>query len=279
MIVKTMRILMTVMLCIIALRSSVQADNISKTFEFGPGTTVSRSVFKTFPLPCGTETGVAAVVKFQRQRSTDSFGDISIVIELREPDTAPDQEGAIVETKTATATTSEQTLVLRSSQSSNRGCSLPWRVRVRHALDGPAPIRVFGTIRLDYDGRSREVTSNSVGSLPKGQSKTVNLGDVSGLDQGTIEITANWQHLVFGVTYGPLPVKLRFELINPSGSTVKTVEAYSSDELRSELTRFKLTHRVALCTPGQWKLKVTNVDQHDAEVGSRKATFTPGCPN
>src|SRR6266508_3314552 len=70
---------------------TVSAESITKTFEFGAGTPQSRSHVRTFPIPCGTEGGVAAVVKFQRSGPVGA-SNVPIMIELREPDTAPDQE-------------------------------------------------------------------------------------------------------------------------------------------------------------------------------------------
>src|SRR5918995_6682570 len=73
--------------------------NITKSFEFGPGTQNPKSNVRTFEIPSGLE--VAATVKYKRL-GTGKEG-IPIAIELREPDTSPGVEGPIVETKTATA--------------------------------------------------------------------------------------------------------------------------------------------------------------------------------
>ena len=78
-------------------------SNISKTFEFGPGTQNSSSNVRTFPVPCGRQ--VAAVVKFKRLGPAGTSNNVNIKIELREPDTAPNVEGPIVETKSVSATT------------------------------------------------------------------------------------------------------------------------------------------------------------------------------
>lgn len=264
---------------------TVFADNsITKTFEFGVGTAQTRSHFRTFPIPCGTLGGIAAVVKFQRLGPDAASNNIPIIIELREPDTAAEQEGPIADTKTANAKKTEQSVTLRS-QSSNRGCSLPWRVRVKYANDGTAPVQVFGTIRLDFDGRLREinVSMSEFGidrDLRKGESETATVGGSAGFLQGTIDITANWNHMVFSpLVPGPNPVKLKFELIDPSGTVVKTVEAYSSNESRSGLTRFRLIYQAPACLAGQWKLRITNIDGDDDAAGiSPTVKFTPGCP-
>lgn len=269
--------------CMFAIVGIVFASSISKTFEFGEGMPQSRSIVRTFPVPCGT-LGVAAVVKFQRLGPDGANNDVPITIELREPDTAADQEGPIVVTKHASAKKTEQTVTLASGRS-NRGCSLPWRVRVRHDNEGAAPFRTFGSIRLDFDGRLRSISVAKdcyciFGRLDKHSSNKYNVGNVLGLEQGIIEITANWRHIIgTDLLPGPNPVKLKWELIDPNGVAVKTVEAYSSNEARSELTRFKLLYQVTKCVTGQWKLKVTNSTNDDAAVDDPKAELLPGCPN
>lgn len=267
-------------LCSFATVSTTFAESISKTFEFGAGTSQPRSHVRTFPIPCGTEGGVAAVVKFRRLGADGAGNDIPIIIELREPDTAPGQEGPVVETKTATGKRAEETVILRS-QSSNRGCSLPWRVRVRYANEGPAPVQVFGTIRLDFDGRTRSIDVNGEHTINKGRSVTVRLEDSGGFEQGKIEIVPNFVHDVLGFP-GPNPVKLRFELNDPSGAVVKTAEGYANrNEHREQgLPILKLIYQVADRVPGQWKLKMTNLDSNDdARIVNYFANFTPGCPN
>lgn len=255
------------------------AENISKTFEFGAGTPQPRSHVRTFNIPCGTPGGVAAVVKFQRLGPDGPSNDIPIIIELREPDTAANQEGPIVETKTAIAKKTEQTVILRS-QASNRGCSLPWRIRVRYANEGTAPVQTFSSIRLDFDGRLRNIDAEFGGCLKKAESVTKNLGGRDGFQQGRMEITADWDHGVGpSCLLGPNPVKLKIQLIDPSGTIVRTVEAYSSAEARSELPRFKLVYQVTSCVSGQWKLKFTNLDSNDdALIKYPRVKFTPACP-
>lgn len=255
------------------------ADNISKTFEFGPGTQYPRSNVRTFNIPCGTPGGVAAVVKFQRLGPDGAGIDIPIVIEFREPDTAANQEGPIVETKTATARKTEQTVILRS-QSSNRGCSLPWRVRVRYANEGTAPVQTFGSIRLDFDGRERWIDGDNLfPNISKGSSVTINLGGSDGFEQGIIDVRASWIHDILGLR-GPNDfIKLKWELIDPNGTIVRTVEAYSySNENGSP--RLVLIYQVTKHTPGRWKMKITNTNANDdAKIKRYDALkFTPGCP-
>lgn len=107
-------------MCVVTVVPLAYGGNISKTFEFGPGTPNASSNVRTYPIPCGLE--VAAVVKFRRLGS-DKLN-LPISIELREPDTATGVEGPIVETRLANVTVAEKTETLRSV-ANNRGCSKP----------------------------------------------------------------------------------------------------------------------------------------------------------
>ena len=249
------------------LRTS-SAGNVSRSFEFGPGTTLSRSIVRTFPIPCHLE--VAAVVKYRRDGGAAGT-DVPILIELRRPDVGPDQEGEVFTNQIVTAKFEEQTAVLRASKQ-NRGCSLPWRVRIQHKNDGAAPLRVYGTIRLDFDDRLRDVpVTGGVTSLNKGQSTTKNIGGVEGFEHGVLELEDTWSHLIGGVIKGPFPVKLRYELIDPSGAVVKTA---------SNQTNISLTYLLGSCVSGQWKVRITNIDpNNDASGITPYVQFTPACAN
>ncbi len=254
---------------------TASADNISKTFEFGAGTPQPRSHVRTFDIPCNRE--IAAVVKFQRLGSVNANNDIPIIIEVHEPDLVAGQENSVYYEESAMAKLTEQTVIVRVPGKS-RGCSLPWRVRVRYAGEGAAPSRVFGSIRIDFDGSQRNVNFETVGIAGKGRVKQSNT-DAFGLKQGVVEITATWYHFIGGIQFiGPNPIKLEISLVDPNGTVVKTVKAYSSDELRGELTKFKLTYQVTNCISGKWKLSVFNPTNDDANFRSVNATFTPGCP-
>lgn len=272
------RLLGVLALCSFAAAGTAFAGTITKTFEFGPGTPYTRSNVRTFPVLC--RKAVAVTVKVQTLGAAPGL--VPITIELREPDTAPGQEGPLVEAKNITARTLEQTVTL-SGPFKNRGCSLPWRVRVSHANEGTAPFLTTGTIKVDFDSAGRNINPEMT-SLYSGNSTTKNLGSTGGLEEGGIVITGKWQHWIGlgGIGgQGPLAVRLRFELIDPSGTVVKTADGFSSDEARSESThpKLKLIYQVTNCTPGQWKLKITNLSGlNDVNYVQSKATFTPDCP-
>lgn len=272
---KVTTIFMSVVLFALAFTGTAFATTISKTFEFGPGTQYSSSVFRTYPVPCGWQ--VNAVVKFKRLGPAGTNNDFPIIIELREPETAPNQEGPLVDAKSATATPTEQTVKILSATGGNtRGCNLPWRIRVKHANGGSPPHAVSGTARLDYDGNPFGITV-SIGSILKGASKTVNVGDATRLLQGRIQLRPSWVHEIFGVPAGGGEnIVLRFQLMDPSGTVVKTTEGHS--DKGSTLPDANLYYDVKTCVSGQWKLKITNTNnKDDASVTCFDCIVTPGC--
>lgn len=262
----------------IATVSQAFAENITKSFEFGPGLAYKKSVVRTFPIPCGLQ--IAAVVKFRRLSGGND--NVPIAIELREPDASPGVEGPIVDTRNEQALTTEQSVTINSIPS-NRGCAQPWRVRVRYTGTGEAPVAVFGTAKIDFDGRSKSISTQTPGFIGKRTYTEVNIGGTTGFDQGQLEITANWNHMI-GLVPGPNPIKFRLILAylidnNPSNQLiVASTEAYSSNETRG-LKKFHMIGKIHQRSHGQWKLYVTNEENdHDAFMFAPTVTFKPICP-
>ena len=280
------RVLGVLTLCSFATVGTAFAGTITKTFEFGPGKEYTRSNVRTFPVLC--RKAEAVTVKFQILGATSASNLVPITIELREPDTAPGQEGPLVVAKNATAVITEQTVTLSGAAGINRGCSLPWRVRVEHANAGAAPFVTFGSIKVDFDSAVRNIhepEGHNLGYPGHGSdSVTVNIGSSGGREEGTIVLQGDWRHLIyFGgpISYGPNPIKLKFALIDPNGTVVKTAEGYANRqaEINQGLPILKLIYRVTNCTPGQWKVKITNLDQNDdVRINTIDEAFTPACP-
>lgn len=257
--------------------STTFASSIKKSFEFGAGTANSHSNFRTFAVPCGLD--VTASVTYSRKGDTGANNDIPIFIELRQPGETDSVDGPVaVKNDDLVATRTVQTASV-SGQKSNRGCSLPWRVRVGYRNPGEAPFAVYGDITVSFNDSSRNINvEGGLISLNKGTDVTKKLGGSSGLGQGIIEITANWQHAL-----GPVPVpgavKLKFELIDPNGNVVETESGFSSNDFTvSASQKFKLTYRVTSCTSGQWKIRITNNTDDDTMNIDPKVTFKPDCP-
>lgn len=262
---------------------TTSAATATKTFEVGPGTGQATSHFRTFAVPCGQSVDVK--VKFYRLGDPGAQNDVPLIIELRKPGASESQDGPIAATKNVTAYRTDdpnpthraitQNGVELNGSASDQSCSIPWRVRVRRA-DGAPQNAAKGEISLTYRSSSSSIgVEGSLISLNKGNTVTKDLGGSGGLKQGKIIITANWNHAV-GPVPGPLPVLLKFELKDPTGLTVKTVTAYSSNQIGVS-PQFRLEYIVPTCKPGQWKLKITNNTNDDTMNIDPKVTFIPEC--
>lgn len=249
---------------------------VTKSFEFGPGTANPISNVRTFNVPSGLE--VAATVKYKRLGT--GKGGIPITIELREPDTAPGVEGPIVDSENREAQTIESSVTIRSL-ASNRGCTKPWRVRVRYAGTDAGPANpVHGTIRMDWDATMKRINTETPGYVIKGTSKEVKMGPSTGFGEGQMGITANWNHMI-GPVPGPSPVKFRVFVIERrpgvSGDIIyNSEEAYSSNEANAT-PRFGLVQRFSSAANGQFYLHFDNRDNHDAFVQTPVVNFSPTC--
>jgi hypothetical protein len=261
-------------LCAAALAVTAQAQT-TKTFEFGPGTPYSNSNIRTFPVPSGS--AVSAVIKYQRLGSSD----ISIDVELHEPDTSPGVEGPLVEVRHLTAKATEQTVVI-TGLASARGCSLPWRVRVKHTGAAAMPAAVFGSARLDYDNRQKTISAETAGFIGKGASKEAKFGDPNGFNQGRLKFTGNWNHMI-GPVPGPNEILLRIRVIyrtDPNNTFIlgPSFTGYSTNEVRNISPKFKLDYLVDQRTLAQYSIEVKNMEtDDDAFMFAPTVYFVPGC--
>jgi hypothetical protein len=74
---------------------------------------------------------------------------------------------------------------------------------------------------------------------------------------------------------GPNSIKLKLQLIDPSGAVKTTKEGYFRDDNTAYLF-YRVKNRV----PGQWKLEITNLNTGDDTkiYGYSLREFTPDCP-
>ena len=260
-----------------------KAESITKTFEFGLGTQNAHSAMRSFSVPCGLS--ITATMKFQRSGADNADSDIPIKIDLHEPDTALGVEGPIVRTESAFVTRTQQTKTITSS-AKGRGCSLPWRVRLRYANEGPAPLATTGSITVTYNDALKTIAIPTGFQVRYGSPHTLNLGPSGGLNQGRVHIKANWIHELLGLP-GPVQIILQFSIIDPQGNVVAKASGCSSDSFDTSC-RFSLTHRVPANIAGQWKLKITSIfagtnpitqESYNAVAKvTPTVTFLPGCP-
>lgn len=274
-------ILVVSTVCTLTSIISANAAEITKTFEFGAGTANTISNKRTFAVPCGQS--VTAVVKYHRLGDTGAQFDVPIVIELREPGDTPEAEGPAFTTESVTARRTEQTATLVRTRSLARGCSYPWVVRVR-PQSGSSPVAIKGSITVKFFSSTHELdVEGGYISLNKGNSVTKNIGFPSGITQGKLLITATWLHAI-GPIPGPLPVKLKFELIDPRGTVVASHEGFANNEVNSCCSgnKMRISYQVVTCltsdVAGQWKIRITNNTSNDTMNIDTKVQFTPDCP-
>ena len=267
----------TIAMFVVTIAATANAQSISKSFEFGPGLQYGRSVVRAYPVAARLE--VSAVIKFQRLGPSGSADDVPIDIELREPDTSAGVEGPIVETIHASASRTEKTVTI-GGLPSNRGCPLPWRVRVKFAGTGDSPQVVFGSARIAFDARERSINAQIPGFISKNGSAKINIGGPEGIEQGQLTITANWNHMI-GPVPGPNPIKMRVVLgyeVGTNQTFLAAVEAYSSNE-SNRSPQFRMTHNLSERKVAQFKLYFTNLEKdHDAFIQPPTVKFAPICP-
>ena len=272
---KMTRILVLSLISIIGLSSAALGGTITKTFELGEGTANSVSNKRTFEVPCGLN--VSASVKYSRKGTAAAENDVPLTITLIKP-AEGSGEGDIAQTKQVTAKTTPQNVSL-SSGFSNLGCVAPWSVRVK-PTNGTSSLAVYGEISVTFDDSTKGLTIESNGSinLNSGNSveKNISFGSTGG--QGLFEIKGRWYH-----NLGTMPIRMKFELINPEGEVVKSDTGFAENEVNPCCSgnKLKITYLNPVFSTGPWKLRITNMSEgHDAvriNVGA-VSTIKPKCP-
>lgn len=269
-----MRILILNLSLIIGLSSAAFGATITKTFEVGAGTAFPSSNRRDFSTPCIR--AVHVKVRYSRKGKADSSDDIPLTVELISPDDQDTQNPPEV-SEQVTAKTTVQTLNM-TGKAALKGCTVPWSVRVK-GTDGNPPLAVSGDISITYDDSVQDgIAIENDGELNLNSNNTVEqfLIVPFGLGHGVLEIKGNWYH-----NLGVLPIKMRFELIDPNGNVVKSAEGYSQYELNPccSANKLVLTHRITNRILGRWKLRIKNISSgHDAVRIFARGTFKPGCP-
>lgn len=246
------------------------AATVTKEFEVGAGTTYTGSARRDFWVPCGLD--VNASVKFERKGPAAKSSDIPIVIELRAPAASPGGEQPMAAYKDVIATVNQQTTTM-SGDAINRGCNVPWSVRVRPKA-GTTQYAVLGSITLSWNDNQRNISieGNQI-TLNEGNSFTKNLGPSSGLPQGKLRITAQWGNIAYPATQMG---KVKIEIINPQGQVVASQTGHPTSGPLSP--RIDLNYNIPSCMTGQWKIRFTNNTDIKISEMVPTAKLTPDCP-
>lgn len=273
----TIILLAFVCITLVSMNAVAFPDKITKDFEVGPGTANPQSHSRFFHYP--SRKNIIAGVRFERQGPAGKSFDLPLIIELRQPGNGNDADGPLVERREVTATTSPQEFSF-SGNGNNMGCSgSPWKVRFIYVEDNNSTnnFAVLGRATVWIPG-SRNTEVNVEGgliSLNKGNGVTKTVATSSGVGQGEFKVYGTWYHSIGGVP-GPLPVKLKFDLIKPNGSIAESKTAYRRNEPNGNPDMF-FTYHVLSTTSGQWKLRITNNSDHDVMNIDPKVYLDPGC--
>lgn len=270
--------ILLVSILILGVNSSVFCETIIKTFQVGNGTTNENSHRREFSIPCGIKPAVS--VKYSRIGPAATTNDVPLTIQLMLPPEDGGETGRVVNTKEVMAKTTAQTATLNSDETSSFGCTANWSVRVR-ATNG-SEYAVTGEIRFTTPD-TFNLTPVNAGNISLNHEDTTEVDlkttFAGGIGQGTLEIKGEWYH-----NLNLLPIKMRFELVNPKGVVVANKEGYPQNELRSSVlgervVKIVLNYRITEYLSGKWKLRIKNLDDQDDAVRVKPiVTFKSDCP-
>lgn len=257
--------------------ASVFAAPQIKTIEVGPGTQNPVSVARFFVVP--SRVGAQVLVQLKRTGASGAAFDVPVDIEIRQPGVGNEEDGPIAASKNGVMIGTSNVNLTFNVIGNDNGCKgSPWKVRVRYLNDGNANNNFAVTGTAAFSAHDEEDSVNIEGgliTLNKGISVTKKVGGSSGFGQGNIKVTGQWNHS-FGGVPGPLPVKLRFELIKPNGEIADSETAYRTNEPLADPDLF-FTYHVLSSANGQWKLRITNNSDHDVMNIDPKIIFNPRC--
>ena len=263
--------------------SSTQASTtLTKSFEFGPGTSQTFSHLRTFDVPANSTVGVAVT------DVSNPAGEV-LVVEVFAPDAG-----------TVIPTYSELTLgnlFIRTSFVSALGCPDTWKVRVRTGDRRAPSARVSGNIVLVFTAPAPNSVTLSGGNANIGKlggTATRVLGGVNGRGSGRVNIKAKWHTDPTDLANFGKFFRAEVRLIRPDGTLAASQTGFSQHAPSTLTPRVNFSYQLTaadLALTGDWKIRVINnssanlVDFNlksgtsvlDALMSSFTSTFTPRC--
>jgi hypothetical protein len=243
------------------------SETLTKTFEFGPGTSQSRSHMRTFAVPAHSIVSIAV-----RDMALDPpGGTVPVLIEVRQAtaasisNTGPD--GPLLAVGFADAP-SGVFAFQNQSFTSSFGCPSTWRVRVRVAEAAPTakvsgtivfvfnppgvlPIEMTGadTQHLDPNATASRLLRGRLGSVPSSIAGT-----------GQFRIMAKWHTDPADLLHLGSHHPLKVELLRPNG-TVGNDEIGFSQHAADKTPKVNFTYTVTAqdaTMAGVWGVRITN---------------------
>jgi hypothetical protein len=229
-----------------------------------------------FEQPVVAPCHAAVSVKLSGSRDDHQDSDVPIMVEFRAPGVS--SQSAPTHIQVFMAKLGNTQVEAFTVPGLSAGCGDPWRVRIVPDRTSPRDGKIVGDLSVSFVNTLRNVNVEDAALLANGKSTTKNLGGPAGLHQGWVELTGTWNHSLFGVP-GPMPVKLTFSLLKPSGEIADFDAGHSNNEVNlcCSADKLKLRFFVREHSSGQWKLKITNDSGLDAMTIIPKATFKPKC--
>ena len=247
-------------------------ESQSYALRHGPGGSWTPGfVERTLIVPCHA-TVVATVSAARFDHWADDF---QITVEFRKPGVAVSASPSAV--NYLWSKPEDRSIKTFTVPGHDSGCGTAWNVRLVPAAT-TRETNISGDFNVSFKNTVATMSVEDAAILANGRSTTKNIGPSSGLHQGWVEITGTWNHSVFGVP-GPLPVKLTFALVKPSGDIAAFDSGHSNHEVNPFVSgdKLKLRFRVPVNINGQWKLRITNDSGQDAMTIIPKAIFKPSC--
>ena len=289
----TVRRLLALVLALAMPALTARAEQIVKSFEFGPGTANTYRQVTKFTIPSGTP--IKVIVTYSRLGPSGSASDLPISIDLHSPTTESSTLGFVRVSKNRTATRTSTSLVLYDGDGDGDGCEHPWHVVVRSAevpvvpkgaTPPPLPVAVQGTITFEYNDAKKPVVF--VGGDPdlpitidKGLTvvKEISLPTKSGFIKITGEFHTDPLDLAHFNSYHMLKVRLL-----RNGTSVASQTAYSQHAPSDRTPQLAISYFVSPFDTGkEFKLEITNtspvkiVDFRISRPTASPSTFQPGC--
>jgi hypothetical protein len=267
---------------VLAANSAHASTTLTKSFEFGPGTSQTSSHLRTFEVPANSLVGVAVT------GVSNPSGEV-LVVEVFAPDA-----GTVIPTD---AELTLDDLFITSSYSSPVGCPDTWKVRVRTG-DREAPsAKVSGNIVLVFTAPNPSSVNQSGGNANIGKlggTATRTLSGIKGKGLGRVQLKAKWHTDPTDLANFGRFFRAEVRLLRPNGTVAASETGYSQHAPSTLTPKVNFTYQLTaadLALSGDWKVKVINhssanlVDFNlksgtsllDGLMNTFTSTFTPRC--
>ena len=294
--------------------STAYADELTRTFSFGPGTTRPSSHTRTLTVPGHTVVLVRGTLNPLPLSLTVPV--VPVIIEVFKPEGgAP---AASISTSAVQLVGVPFQFLVPPTFISDFGCPRSWRVTVRTPNNQAPPLRVSGSITfsffvpgagfpnplpasysVDMEGPSIHLEGGGASTTPVLAGHDPVFGGVANRSliqgtEGTFNIKAKWD-TAFNLCYLNQIFPLNVALIRPNGTVAASQTAFSQTTGNAKVDFNYLVTPADALQEGPWRLRIRNnnsvncgffgtvpvaIDNFDIEnlvFPTFQSTFTPDC--